>query len=162
MKSPFLEAGRIINTHGVRGEMKLDSWLDDPCLFSELSTLTVDGKEYTIRSARTHGRFALVMLEGIHSIDDVLPLKNKVVLAKREEIPIPEDGHFLADLIGMKVIEDDTGAELGKVTDILEYPAQDIYVVQGETEHLIPDVPDFILSIDENEGCIHVHLLEGM
>lgn len=162
MKQQMLEVGKLINTHGVRGEMKVDSWLDDPCLFAELESLTVDGKVYPILSARTQGRFALVKLEGINSIDDALPLKNKVALADRDEIPVEEGAHFVADLIGLTVIDIDTGAELGKVSDVLEYPAQDIYVVTGETERMIPDVPEFIREIDEEAGCIRVHLLEGM
>lgn len=162
MKNQMLEVGKIINTHGVRGELKVDSWLDDPVLFGELESLTVGGVVYPIRSARTQGRFALVKLEGIHSIDDALPLKNKVALTDRDQIPLPEGAHFVADLIGLTVIHADTGAELGKVTDVLAYPAQDIYVVQGETEHMIPDVPEFIQEIDEAAGCIRVHLLEGM
>lgn len=162
MKNQMLEVGKIINTHGVRGEVKVDSWLDDPVLFGELESLTVGGVVYPIRSARTQGRFALIKLEGINSIDDALPLKNKVALADRSQIPLAEGAHFVADLIGLSVINVDTGEELGKVTDVLEYPAQDIYVVQGATEHMIPDVPEFIQEIDETAGCIRVHLLEGM
>lgn len=162
MKNQMLEVGKILNTHGIRGEMKVDSWLDDPSLFGELETLTVGGTVYPIRSARTHGRFALIALEGIHSIDEALPLKNKVVLTDRSQIPLTEGAHFVADLIGLTVINVDTGEELGKVTDVLTYPAQDIYVVHGEREYMIPDVPEFIREINEAEGCIRVHLLEGM
>lgn len=163
MKNPKLEAGKILNTHGVRGELKVESWLDDPALFGALSSLEVNGVVYPIQSARTHGRFALVKLEGIDSIDDALPLKNKVALTPREDIPLEEGAHFVADLIGLRAIDADTGAELGIVQDILEYPAQDLYVIHGpERDYLVPDVPEFIREIDEGAGCIRVHLLEGM
>ena len=163
MKNPKLEAGKILNTHGVRGELKVESWLDDPALFGALSSLEVNDVVYPIQSARTHGRFALVKLEGIDSIDDALPLKNKVALTPREDIPLEEGAHFVADLIGLRAIDADTGAELGIVQDILEYPAQDLYVIHGaERDYLVPDVPEFIREIDEGAGCIQVHLLEGM
>lgn len=162
MKNPKLETGKILNTHGVRGELKVESWLDDPSLFAQLKTLEINGVVYPIQSARTHGRFALVKLAGINSIDDALPLKNKVASTPRTDIPLEEGAHFLADLIGLRAIDDDTGEELGIVQEILEYPAQDLYVIQGEREHLVPDVPEFIRSIDEEAGCIRIHLLEGM
>ncbi len=162
MKNPMLEVGKIINTHGVRGELKVDSWLDDPELFACLESLTVNGKTYPIRSARVHGRFALVMLEGISSIDDALAVKGRVALARREEIPLEEGAHFVADLIGMDAVDAETGNIFGKIVEVHEYPAQDVYEVKGEKSYLIPDVPAFVESIDEEANCVRFHLMEGL
>lgn len=162
MKRPMLEVGKIINTHGIRGEVKIDSWLDDPALFSALETLHVNGKSYQIHSARVQGRFALVKLEGINSIDDALPLKGQVSSARREEIPLEEGAHFVADLIGLDAVDAETGAAFGKIKEVHEYPAQDVYEVQGEKSYLIPDVPAFVEGIDEENGCIRFHLMEGL
>ncbi|MCD8051765.1 MAG: ribosome maturation factor RimM [Clostridiales bacterium] len=162
MKNPMLEAGKIVNTHGVRGEVKVESWLDDPALFGCLTDLTVNGKVYSIRSARVQGRFALVTLEGITSIDDALPLKGKTALARREEIPLEEGAHFVADLIGLDAVDADSGQMFGKVTDVHEYPAQDVYEVRGERLYFIPDVPDFVEDIDEAAGCIRFRRVEEL
>lgn len=162
MKNPMLEVGKIINTHGIRGEVKVDSWLDDPALFGCLKTLVVGGQPYPIRSARVQGRFALVTLEGIQSIDDALPLKGKVALACREEIPLEEGAHFVADLIGLNAVDAESGEIFGKVVDIHEYPAQDVYEIKGEHNYLIPDVPAFVEGIDEEAGCVRFHLVEGL
>ncbi len=162
MKNPMLEAGKIVNTHGARGELKADARPDDPALFGCLTDLTVNGMVYPIRSARVQGRFALVTLEGITSIDDALPLKGKTALARREEIPLEEGAHFVADLIGLDAVDADNGQVFGKVADVHEYPAQDVYEVRGERLYFIPDVPDFVEDIDEAAGCIRFHRVEEL
>lgn len=162
MKQPMLEVGRILNTHGVRGELKVDPWLDDPLVFSCLSSVEISGEEYAVLSARVQGRFALVKLEGIESIDDAIPLKGKVALGRREEIPLPEGAHFVADLIGLDAVDVNTGKVFGKVVEIHEFPAQDVYEVLGEKRYLLPDVPEYVESIDEEAGCIRFHLAEEL
>lgn len=162
MKNQMLEVGKIVNTHGVRGELKIESWLDDPILFGELEELVVNGKTYTVKSARVQGKFALVKLEGINSIDDAMCVKGRVASADRDQIPLEEGAHFIADLIGMDAFDVETGVVFGKVTDIHEYPAQDVYEVKGEKLYLIPDVPVFVEGVDDEAGCVRFHLMEGL
>lgn len=162
MQANYLEVGKILNTHGVRGELKVQPWLDSPLLFQQLPALSVNGQTYTIRSVRSQGPNVLVMLEGIDSIDDALPLKGKIASARREDIPLEEGRHSVADLIGLKAKNADTGAFFGTVTEISEYPAHDVYVVQGEKTYLIPDVPAFVREINVEEGFIAFTILEGM
>ncbi|MCD8086325.1 MAG: ribosome maturation factor RimM [Clostridiales bacterium] len=164
MKTETLEIGKIINTHGVRGELKVESWLNDPADFGVLDTIFVGEKAYAVRSARVQGVHALLTLEGVSSIDDALPLKNRVVQARRADLPIDEGEHFVADLIGMDAVNAETGTVFGRVTDVLEYPAQDVYQVAGldGKEYLIPDVPAFIHAIDDERGAIVMTVLEGL
>lgn len=162
MKQPLLEVGRILNTHGVCGELKVDPWLDDPAVFSCLTRVEVNGTSYAVRSARVQGRFALVTLEGIHSIDDAVPLKGRVALAPREDIPIAPGAHFVADLIGLDAVDAETGKIFGKVVEIHEFPAQDVYEVLGEKRWMLPDVPEYVEGIDEEAGCVRFHLAEEL
>ena len=162
MKSDHLEVGKILNTHGVRGELKVQPWLDAPQLFQQLKTLIVNGQTYTIRSVRLQEPNVLVTLEGIGSIDDALPLKGRVATASRADIPLEEGRHFVADLIGLEAKNAETGELFGTITDITEYPAHDVYVVEGEKTYLIPDVPAFVKEINEEAGYIAFALLEGM
>ena len=163
MKEQFLEVGKILNTHGVRGELKCESWCDEPEDLCELESVTVAGRAYPVTRSRVHGSFVLLTLEGIASIDDALPLKGKVLTAPREALPLEEGAHFVVDLIGLEARDADTGAVLGTVTDILTYPAQDIYVIRGENgERMIPDVPAFVRGIHAEEGYIDFAPLEGM
>ena len=162
MKSEFLEVGKILNTHGIRGELKIQPWLDAPELFQWLRTLHVNGRAYTVHAVRLQLPNVLVTLEGIGSIDDALPLKGQIASASREEIPLEEGRHFVADLIGLEARDAETGTVFGTVTEINEYPAQDVYVVQGEKTYLIPDVPAFVKELNVEEGYISFALLEGM
>ena len=162
MQANYLEVGKILNTHGVRGELKVQPWLDSPLLFQQLPALSVNGQTYAIRSVRPQGPNVLVMLEGIDSIDDALPLKGKTASARREDIPLEEGRHFVADLIGLRAKNADTGAFFGTVAEISEYPAHDVYVVHGEKTYLIPDVPAFVREINVEEGFIAFTILEGM
>ena len=150
----YLEVGKILNTHGVRGELKIQPWLDAPQLFQALPQLFVNGKSYTVQSVRMQGANT--------SIDDALPLKGRVASAKREDIPLEEGRHFVADLIGLKAKNIETGEYFGTVTEISEYPAHDVYVVEGENTYLIPDVPAFVKELNVAEGYIAFQVLEGM
>ncbi|MCC8182912.1 MAG: ribosome maturation factor RimM [Clostridiales bacterium] len=162
MKDSYLEVGKIVNTHGVRGEVKVESWCDEPEDLCQLEQLFMGGRPFRVLHSRLHGAFVLLTLEGVDSIDTALPLKGKVVQAERAQFELAEGVHFVVDLIGLEARHAETGETLGRVVDILEYPAQDIYVVQGEKRYLIPDVPDFVRGIFEEEGYILFAPLEGM
>lgn len=162
MREGYLEVGKVINTHGIRGEIKVQSWCDELEDLCDLETVYVSGKAYTVKHTRIHGNAVLMTLDGINSIDDALPLKNKVMEASREDFVLDEGEHFVVDLIGLEARNAKTGEALGKVTEIMEYPAQDIYVIQGERQIMIPDVPEFVTEINEEEGYIAFTLLEGM
>ena len=162
-KQQYLEVGKILNTHGVRGELKCESWCDEPEDLCALDSVTVAGKAYAVTRSRIHGNFVLLTLEGIASIDDAMPLKGKVLTAPREVFQLQEGVHFVVDLIGLEARDADTGAVLGTVSDILTYPAHDIYVIRSaEGERMIPDVPAFVRGIHAEEGYIDFTPLEGM
>ena len=158
----FLEAGKIINTHGIRGEVKLQPWGDGPEFLLDLETLYVDGKPLNILQARVHKGNVLVLFEGISTIEEAERLKNKIAYVDREDIDLPEGRHFIVDLIGMTVVNDETGEPLGKLTEVLDYPTQDIFVVKGEHEYMIPAVDAFLREIDEESRTIRMVVLEGM
>ena len=160
-KSAFIEAGRIVNTHGVAGEVKIEVWLDSPQFLRRCGRLFLDGKEKKILSGKVQKSFLIAKLEGVEDVNAAMALKGRTVQIAREDAPLPKGGYFIRDILGASV-RDEQGNEIGKLTDVLERPASDIYVVQGETEHLIPAVPAFILHTDPEAGIITVRLIEGM
>lgn len=162
MSKEFLEAGKIINTFGIRGELKVQPWSDRVDFLKQFKTVYISGKPVRVVSVRVHQQNALITLEGVTDMDAALPFKNKIIEVRREDIKHKEGEHFVADLIGLEARDADTGAVLGKVTDVLAYPAQDLYEVKGEKTYLIPDVPAFVEEINEPEGFISFHVLEGM
>lgn len=163
MKSEFLETGEIVNTHGVRGEIKIMPWADSPGFLCQFDTLYIDGKAVRVLSSRVHKTAVLCTLEGVDTVEKAMKLKGKVVSLRREQIQLPEGYHFLVDLVGLKVIDAASGEELGTVAEVLTLPAHNVYVVRGKgKEYMIPAVPAFIVETNEDEGFIKVNVIEGM
>ncbi len=162
-KNAFIEAGRIVNTHGVQGEVKIEVWLDSPKFFRSFKRLyTAGGQELKVLSARTHKDFVIAKLEGVEDLNAAMALKNKVVTFARADAKLPEGRFFIADILGSEVL-DETGRAVGRLTDVLELPAGQVYVVEGEDgEHTIPNRSEFILDVNADEGVIRVHMIEGM
>ena len=160
-KKRYLEAGRVVNTHGVRGELKVEAWTDEPAVLAGLKTLYLDGQPRRAESARVHKGFVLLKLEGTDTVEDAMALKGRVLCADRNDVPIEPGAFFLQDAIGQPVEEED-GTPLGVLADILDYPAGRVYVVRGKQEHLIPEQGGFIRSFDPEAGKLIVHLIEGM
>ena len=161
-KKGLIEAGRIVNTHGVQGEVKIEVWLDSPRFFNSFKRLVLDsGEEIKVLSSRAHKGFAITKLEGAADVNAAMRLKGKTVLVRREDAALPRGAFFLQDIIGARVI-DEAGHEIGTLTEVMETPASNVYVVRGETEHLIPVVPEFIKKTDADAGVVTVHLIEGM
>ena len=157
----YIEAGRIVNTHGVAGEVKIEVWLDSPAFMKRFPRLFLGERENAVKSARVQKNFLLCKLEGIDDVNAAMALKGKVVYVAREDAKLPKGSFFLQDILGARVV-DEEGREVGTLVDVLERPASNIYVVRGETEHLIPAVPEFIRATDAERGIVTVHLIEGM
>jgi 16S rRNA processing protein RimM len=163
LKKTYLEAGKIVNTHGIVGELKVIPWCDAPEFLLEFDRFYIDGQPFRVQSARVHKQTVLLMFEGITSINDAMRLKEKIIFINREDINLPEGKHFLADMFGLEVRETQTGKVLGSIADILTPPAHEVYVVRGgEREYMIPAVDAFILETNVEEGYIVVRLIEGM
>ena len=160
-KQSFIDAGKIVNTHGVRGEVRIEVWLDSPAMLKRCGRVFLGGEEKKLLSARAHKGFLIAQLEGVTDVNAAQALKNRVLQIARADARLPRGAYFLQDIIGCSVV-DESGAEIGKLAEVLELPGQRVYVVRGETEHLIPAVPAFILNTDAEAGVITVRLIEGM
>lgn len=161
MNKKLLECGKIVNTHGIRGEVKIIPWADSPEFICDLSTIYIDENPVNLLSARVHKGNVIALLEGVNDVNAAMLLKEKVVCMSRDDVELPEGSFYLADIIGLKVI-DEAGMELGVLTDILSPSIQQIYVIKGEREIMIPVVPQFILETNVAGGYIKVRLIEGM
>ncbi len=161
MKEKFVPAGEIVNTHGINGEVKIQPWTDSAEFLSSFKTLYIDEKAMKVVSNRQHKGMLLVQFESIGNINDAMRLKGRKVSISRDDVDLPQGVFFIQDIIG-SVVVDESGAEIGKLVEAMETPASMIYVVRGETEHLIPAVPEFVLKTDVEAGVVTVRLIEGM
>ena len=158
MKLPYIEAGEIVTTHGVRGEVKVLSWLDSPEMLCEFNRFRISGREYVMDSVRVQKTCNLVKLRGVDTMEDAQKLRGKTMELYREDIP--DELIFASELVDVEVYAD--GACIGKIKEVLDYPGNSVYVVQGEREYLIPAVKEFILSTDLERNQMQVKLLKGM
>lgn len=158
MRLQFLEAGEIVNTHGIRGEMKVLPWVDSPEVLCEFDRVRIGGREYKVESCRIQKTCNLVKLAGVDTMEDAQALRGKTVEIYREDVS--DDVIFAAELIGMQVFCD--GEELGRITEVLDYPGNSVYVVKGHYEYMIPAVKQFILSTDMEANVMQVKIIEGM
>jgi len=158
MKLQFVEAGEIVTTHGVKGEMKVLPWVDGPDILCEFDRCRIGGKEYTIESCRIQKTCNLVKLSGIDTMEAAQTMRGRVLELYREDID--DEVIFAAELMGVEVFCD--GQLLGKITDVLDYPGNSVYVVTGQHEYMIPAVKQFILSTDLDKNEMQVKIIEGM
>ncbi len=158
MKLPYIEAGEIVTTHGVRGEIKLLSWLDSPEMLCEFDRCRISGREYVMDSVRVQKTCNLVKLRGVDTMEDAQKLRGKTMELYREDIS--DELIFASELVDVEVFAD--GASIGRIKEVLDYPGNSVYVVQGEREYLIPAVKEFILSTDLERNQMQVKLLKGM
>ena len=162
----FLVIGKLRRPHGVRGEILMDILTDFPERVRQGSMVYV-GQDYSplrIRSRRTHQNGFLIAFRGYDSPEEVGELRNQMVYVRAEDRPpLPEGEFYHHQIMGLRVVSE-TGAVLGKVVEILETGANDVYVVRPERgpEILLPVIDPVILDVDLAGGEIHVHLLPGL
>ena len=163
MKNRFLETGRIVNTHGIAGEVKIMPWADEPEFLLEFNTLYIDGQPMEVAPARVHKNSVLVKIQGVNDINAAVKYRDKVVCIDRADVELEDGAFFLADLMGLEVRDANSGEVLGKIVDVLTPPASNVYVVRGgKQEHMIPAVDEFVVETNVDEGYLRVRLIEGM
>lgn len=163
-----LEVGQIVNTFGIKGEVKVTPFTDNINRFDDLKKVYVKTKKedklYKVENVRYHKNMVLLKLEGIDNPEQAELLKNAFLEIDREDaVPLKEGQFFIADLIGLEVYTDE-GKLLGKVDDIYNTGANDIYVVKDELgkQILLPGIKEVIKQVDLESEKIIVHLIPGL
>ncbi|MCL2368891.1 MAG: ribosome maturation factor RimM [Oscillospiraceae bacterium] len=164
MTKDYLEAGKIVNTHGVRGEVKIQPWADSPAFLQDFDTLYIDGKPVKLISSRIHKQSLIAVLENVTDIDAAIAMKNKMVYIRRADAKLPPGHFFIQDILGLSVI-DEAGTPIGALKEVLPLPRGEVYVIakaDGTGAHMVPNHPEFILEKNLDKGFIRVRLIEGM
>ena len=164
----LLQVGIIASTHGVRGEVKVYPTTDDPRRFRRLKEVVLDtGREklnLEIEGVKFFKQFVILKFKGLDNINDIEKYRQKsLYVTSKNAVRLQRDEYFIADLIGLKV-QDEDGKELGTVKDVIETGANDVYEVEmaDGKSLLLPAIKQCILNVDVENGTMQVHVLEGL
>ena len=170
-KRKYLECGKAVSTHGVRGTLRFESWCDTPGTLAALKVLYKKGPDgafvpMKVRSASVQKSMVLVSFEELTSLEQAIPFKGTVFYADRDSIRREEGDVFVADLIGLPVLDMESGEKYGILSEVISPGGRDVYVVDDVRggQFMIPAVAEFIREVvteGEGEG-IYVSLIEGM
>ena len=160
----LIETGKIVNTHGIKGEVKLNPWTSDISRLLSFKTVYIDGKDYAVENARLHKETVILKLSGIDTPDLAEKLRNKTVFVDSSLFKLKKGEYFIRDLIGLDVVDADTGISYGKLTEVLQPGANDVYEVTDEKgiKRYVPAIKDCIVSTDIEKGIMIIRPLEGL
>lgn len=161
----YLEIGKIVSTHGLRGELRVDPWCDSPQFLCQFKTLYLKKGETKLSvSSRPHKTIAIVKAKGIDTIEEAEKLRGMVLYINRSDARLAPGEYFIQDLMGLDVIDIDTSKSYGKITDVLKTGANDVYQVTDEKkkDYLIPVIDDVVKEIDINGGKVLIKPLKGI
>lgn len=164
MKNQFLEAGKIVGTHGLKGEVRVDPWCDSASFLAKFKRLYYkDGTELKVISARPHKNIAIIHFDGITDVNSADELRGRVLYINRDDVRLPKGTYFIQDIIGMKTVDCDTGEEYGEVTDVMKTGANDVYQIsKGGRDFLIPAIPDVIMERNIDDGILKIRPMKGI
>lgn len=155
----FMTIGQIINTHGLKGELKVFPITDDISRFRKLKMVYINGEERKIVWCKIQTDKVILKIEGIETIEEALKYKNIYLEVKREDaVKLPEGRYFIADLLQCNVY-DTEGTEIGKIFNVIQTPANDVYWIKEKKEVLIPALKTIVVSINIEEKKIVIRPL---
>ena len=162
-KKQYLEAGEIVGTHGIHGELRIQPWCDSPATLAKLKTLYFDeGKKAVSLTCRAHKNIVLAVMEGVNSVQEADAMRGRVLWLNRDDLKLDNGQYFIQDLIGLRVVDSASGEEYGTLSDISATGANDVYHVRSTaaggtaSERLIPAIPDVIAETDIDGGILKV------
>lgn len=161
----YLEIGKIVGTHGLKGELRVDPWCDSPQFLCEFKTLylTKGATKLEVKS-RPHKNIAIVKVKGVDTIEDADKLRNKILYMNRDDARLAEDEYFIQDLMGMEVTDIDNGKIYGILTDVFKTGANDVYQVTDDNkkDYLIPVIDEVVINISLDENKVYIRPLKGI
>lgn len=167
MKKEYLEIGKIVNVHGLKGDVKVMPWCDDAELLCEFDSLYLDRdkKEIFIEDARVFKNTVIMRFENVDTVEAAEKLRNKVLYIHRDDLELEEGVYFIQDLIGLSVVDADTGEAYGALMDVQQTGANDVYEVKNQETgrtYWIPGIPDVVVETDVDGGVMKIRPLEGL
>lgn len=162
----FIETGKIVGTHGVKGMVRVQPWADSGDFLRSFKRFFLDtegSSSLETSQVRPHGNIVLIHFKGVDSIEAAEVLRGKVIYIDREDITLPEGRYFVSDLIGCAVTDADSEEELGYLCDVSQTGANDVWhISRNGKEYLVPAIDEVIVSVDINSKSIVLRPIKGI
>ena len=156
----YITIGQIVNTHGIKGELKIYPLTDDMKRYRKLEYVYIDGQKWNVVWCKLQPTTVILKLENLDKVEEAINFKNKYLeVEKSKAIKLPADRYFVADIIGCMVY-DTEGTELGKINDVIFTGSNEVYWIKGEKELLIPALKSVVLDMDVVNKKIVIKPLE--
>ena len=164
MKQDFLEVGKIVGTHGVRGMLRVEPWCDDAAFFCRFGRFILSNRnELAVERSAPHGNIALMKVAGIDTVEQAETLRGKVLSVRREEAKLPEGRWFVSELMNSEVYDKESGKLLGTLTDVFKTGANDVWqITDNGKDYLVPAIESVIESVDIDNGKIVIDPMKGI
>lgn len=166
MKKKYLEVGKIVSTHGLKGEIRVEPWCDSPeflCQFKSLY-LNEQGDKIKVVSSRRQKNIVIMNLFGINTIEQADVMRGKVLYIDRDDVKMSEGVYFVQDIIDIEVYDIDTDVYYGNVTEVFKTGANDVYQItdkQGKN-YLMPVIPDVVINTDIDDNKMYIRPIKGI
>ena len=166
MKKQYLDSGKIVGTHGIKGEVRIEPWCDSPeflCVFKKLY-LDENGQTFIEVKSRPHKNITLAKIKGVDTIEAAEKFRGKIVYINREDITLDEGVNFVQDLIGLEVRDAENGTVYGKITDVLRTGSNDVYEItdSNNKKYLAPVIDEVVEEINVDGGFVLIHPMKGI
>lgn len=166
MKKQYLDSGKIVGTHGIKGEVRIEPWCDSPeflCAFKKLY-LDENGQTFIEVKSRPHKNITLAKIKGVDTIEEAEKFRGKIVYINREDITLDEGVNFVQDLIGLEVKDAENGTVYGKLTDVLRTGANDVYEItdSNNKKYLAPVIDEVVEEINVDGGFVLIRPMKGI
>ncbi len=162
----FLETAKIVAVHGIRGEVRCQCYSDSAEVLCGFDTLYFDGGKtgVDIERAYPHKNVVVMKLSGVDTIEQAKPLVGKMLYMDRDDMPLPEGTYFIQDIIGLDVKDADTGESYGKISNVYQYGASDVYSIKRPDgkELMFPCIEDVVIKTDIEGGEMLIRPLPGL
>ncbi len=167
MKNEFIEGGKIVGTHGVRGGLRLQPWCDSPQFFCSFKKIFIkENGNYTplkVKTSKPHSNIVILELNGVDTMEKAELLRGKIVYLQRKDFNLDDDQYLICDLIGCKVFHKDTNESLGVISDVSQTGANDVWhIKKNDKEYLIPAIPQVVTSVDIENSEVIIDPLKGI
>lgn len=162
----YLETGKIVNVHGLKGDVKVLSWADVPEVLLEFDEFFIDGVSYPVEKSRIQKDSVLVKFKGIDTVEAAEKLRNKILYINKDELELDEGIYFIEDLMGLSVYDADSGTLYGKLTDVLQNGAHDVYEITSDApescKYYVPAIAECEIKVSLPEKKMTIRPLKGL